>query len=165
MKPRGDMDTPVDDTHAWIYFVCNEHDGLIKVGYTTNIRARLSTLRSSTRAPLTVLATSWGSVQRWRPLEKEIHKLLGDTRQRGEWFTPSPLLDRFIAACTNDEDIPNDGTLMSSVLGMLGLQFSLARFFRERDERAAALSTPFAVYWGEWADLLSGEPIAEGEAA
>lgn len=64
-----------------IYFLANG-DGAIKIGYSTNPRRRIDTLRTASSRPLEILGTIDGSLAQ----EREIHKRLSAHRGQGEWF-------------------------------------------------------------------------------
>lgn len=67
-----------------VYFVQCGIDGPIKIGTTTNLSARLSSLRTSQPHGLAVLAIADGG----RELEKAYHKQFAAHRTVGEWFNP-----------------------------------------------------------------------------
>src|SRR5579863_2370862 len=68
-----------------VYFLQSE-TGSIKIGYTTNLRARIHHLKSGTDRPLKLLATVRGN----KNAEAHIHQLLSAHRLSGEWFSPHP---------------------------------------------------------------------------
>jgi len=73
---------------------------LVKIGTTTNLPARLASLRSAARRGLDLLLVVPGSYAE----EAQVHALFGADRVRGEWFTPSAALTAFIAE-RQDQDI------------------------------------------------------------
>lgn len=78
-----------------IYFVrCESADGLIKIGFATNVEARVSDISLLCPYPLTILAITPGTISE----EMRLHHRFRDSRVRGEWFRPSPELTKMIAA-------------------------------------------------------------------
>lgn len=81
-----------------VYFV--ERDGLIKIGTTTNLRARLRSLgqggckmpEGMTVGPVTLLASTPGD----RVDESQYHERFRKQRVGGEWFRPNKALLRVI---------------------------------------------------------------------
>lgn len=59
-----------------------------KLGYSQNPASRLKELQTANAKPLVLLGTIEGEIED----EKRYHKLLGNTRLVGEWFSPSPKL-------------------------------------------------------------------------
>ena len=75
-----------------VYAVQCEVTGLIKLGHSTDIRSRLSTLRTISPTPLRLVATFPGDPDR----EAELHSEFEDHRDHGEWFAPAPDLLAFL---------------------------------------------------------------------
>lgn len=69
---------------ADVYYV-QRTDGLIKIGWSGNLRSRLNTLRRE-HGHLTLLATHSGGVE----AEAAQHKRFAHLRETGEWFWPEP---------------------------------------------------------------------------
>lgn len=67
-----------------IYFV--ECLGRIKIGYSADLKGRMSTLATSAPDRLTLITTIEGSQQ----FERAIHKHLDEYRIKGEWFADCP---------------------------------------------------------------------------
>jgi len=67
-----------------IYFVQGQRSGLIKIGYSTSIKARLRTLRTASPEPLEVLAIVEGT----KDDERALHERFRFARSHGEWFHP-----------------------------------------------------------------------------
>jgi hypothetical protein len=65
-----------------VYFVMNYDTGAVKIGFTTNIKERLSSLRSGAGARLEVLRSIEGGEKR----ERWLHKRFAHLRREGEWF-------------------------------------------------------------------------------
>jgi len=89
-KKYGDKIRPIqpDMRHVpLVYFARREH--LIKIGTTTNIRGRMSSLHAQP------LATELGGVARERQLHRRFRHLLASGQSR-EWFHPGPDLISYI---------------------------------------------------------------------
>lgn len=75
-----------------VYFVQSKNNGLIKIGFTSNLKGRLSDLSSMSPVPLELLAFTYGDFN----LERELHSTFSDHRSHGEWFHPSDELIKLI---------------------------------------------------------------------
>lgn len=75
-----------------VYFI--RSGGLIKIGITSNLDARLSCLRGSSAQRVELLKSIPGNIQ----TEKSIHMRFDNLRTHGEWFTETPELIDFIEA-------------------------------------------------------------------
>lgn len=73
-----------------VYFI--ESGGLIKIGFTENLKSRLATLTSDSSHPIDTLLVVWGP----KSLEAKFHEKFSSTREHGEWFHKSPELLSFI---------------------------------------------------------------------
>jgi len=82
-----------------IYFIQAEN-GLIKIGYTYNVRHRLRGLRACSPLKLELLLVLDGD----RISEKAFHKRFAKDRKHGEWFFPSVELLSFIDQSINPPD-------------------------------------------------------------
>ncbi len=83
----------MSDATRIVYVV--EQDGYVKIGSSTNLKARLSQLQTGCAVPLRLLGTCSGGFAR----EKALHREFGAWRRHGEWFKFPPevlatLLDR-----------------------------------------------------------------------
>ncbi|HZP79743.1 MAG TPA: GIY-YIG nuclease family protein [Pseudolabrys sp.] len=77
-----------------IYFVSEEGDDTrVKIGHTTNLPSRLSSLRTASAGELRLHLVIPGT----RDDEKALHRMFAKSRLRREWFTRSPQIDEFIA--------------------------------------------------------------------
>lgn len=87
------MSAPVTDLaqltpaqpRRFIYFVQAGDDGPVKIGITTDIRRRLTALRTGSPAPLRLL----GHLPANSSFEKGLHRRLAAARLHGEWFKPT----------------------------------------------------------------------------
>lgn len=90
---------------AVVYFLSDEH-GSIKVGWSRNLDIRLTQIRSTNGAGITVLGSAPGSQRQ----EKEIHRLLAEFRLHGEWFRDCEEVRRVIADLLKNGLPPATGT-------------------------------------------------------
>lgn len=67
-----------------VYYIRCEGTGLIKIGLSSDVRARLSQLQVSSTSNLVLLATEQGG----GATEKARHRQFEAARVRGEWFNP-----------------------------------------------------------------------------
>jgi hypothetical protein len=74
-----------------VYYVERTAEGLIKIGFTQNLRSRLASLRREW-GDLRLLATHQGDAT----VEGHVHAQFADLRVLGEWFTPDDRLRRHI---------------------------------------------------------------------
>lgn len=74
-----------------VYFVADE-EGFIKIGHTSNLPARLASLKTGSRQELTLIAQHAGS----RDDEVATHRRFAHLRKRGEWFEPGAELASYI---------------------------------------------------------------------
>jgi hypothetical protein len=78
-----------------IYFIRNETNGRVKIGYSANVKARLASLQTASPDKLTLLASIPGEKDR----EKSLHNQLCAHRLNGEWFDGgSVFMDRVAKA-------------------------------------------------------------------
>jgi hypothetical protein len=117
-----------------IYFV-QSADGLIKIGTTSNLERRLSTMRVDSPSELKLLGTLAGG----RKIEAALHSRFAEDRKRGEWFAPSSSLLGFISdhatAVPGDlvclERDPAVDHTAESAVATLGAQIRRARLRRK----------------------------------
>ncbi len=81
------------DGDQQIYVVMSKASGLVKVGITGNLRARLMQLSRQTGGAIEPLFCFAGN----KAVEGSLHHLFAEWRMRGEWFRREGLVDRFIA--------------------------------------------------------------------
>lgn len=77
---------------AWTYFVGNRDLGIVKIGVTTRLKARMSSLRNSSPVPIKLFAVVFGD----QVLEKYLHNHFAAARKHGEWFDLTDELARCI---------------------------------------------------------------------
>lgn len=75
-----------------IYFIQNKETKHIKIGYSKDVRKRLSEIQTTSPHELTILTTCEGGIE----MEKELHHKFSNSYIRGEWFTPSEELITYI---------------------------------------------------------------------
>jgi hypothetical protein len=77
---------------GFIYFLQSDYNGLIKVGYTTDITKRFGSLRASNAASIGIIKVVLGNFF----LESEIKRFLKFCQHHNEWFYPHDKLLAFI---------------------------------------------------------------------
>lgn len=77
-----------------VYFVRSYITGLVKIGTTVNLAARVVRLRNNHPGRLEILGVMDGG----RDLERSLHHLFHGSRVDGEWFVETPSLVDFIRA-------------------------------------------------------------------
>jgi hypothetical protein len=75
-----------------VYFVQSVEGGLVKIGFTRKLQERIGTLNRMGAAALSFL----GSLAGDRELEQSLHERFARARVRGEWFSLTPDLLRFL---------------------------------------------------------------------
>lgn len=81
------------EAFGFIYFIQQGDDGPIKVGYTKkSVKTRLGLLQVGNPDELFVIKIIDGTVED----EARIHSIFYESRIRGEWFTPTLELKRFL---------------------------------------------------------------------
>lgn len=121
-----------------IYFV-EDQRGLIKIGFTTNLKTRLGHIRGL--VPVSLLGSV--AAERWH--ERAIHRKLAEHRAHGEWFAGAPDVRELIRAA------------LQSGVDALDLQF---------DERRGPKDDYYARLIAAEAQKIvfeAAQPIAPGE--
>ncbi len=85
------------DSEGYVYFVRAESTGLIKIGFTRDLRHRLRTLVAQSGDRLAVLGVLKGN----RDTEKELHTRFQELRSHYEWFKPGEELVSYIIYYTD----------------------------------------------------------------
>lgn len=80
-----------------VYFA-RSTNGLIKIGYSNDLRRRMRELSCETKTTVTVLASFPGD----RIDEYLTHYRFHESHVRGEWFRPSPALMAYIAELSQE---------------------------------------------------------------
>lgn len=73
-------------SESYVYVVQAGVDGPVKIGWTADARARLTSLAVDNAAPLFVLAVAPGTMRQ----EKDLHAHFAAHRIRSEWYRPAP---------------------------------------------------------------------------
>lgn len=82
---------------GYVYFLqCGRH---VKIGYSQNVKARVSAITYASPKPMLLL----GYVRGCRMLERLIHERFAHQRSHGEWFRRAPKLNQFIAETLEHE--------------------------------------------------------------
>lgn len=85
-----------------VYFLRAIPSGNIKIGISTNPKARIGTLRTATHEAIEVIGMIAGDAR----LERKLHKEFADFRLAGEWFRPSSrLMARIDELCVEPIDL------------------------------------------------------------
>lgn len=71
----------VKENENYIYLMLNKRNGLLKIGTSIHPKFRERTLQS--QEPEVFLLSIWAAP---RVIEKELHKMFHDKKERGEWF-------------------------------------------------------------------------------
>lgn len=77
---------------GYIYAIAADN-GLVKIGYTNQLRGRLSHLRANNCLKLSPLGYARGT----REQEADLHRLLSAEHVRGEWFKRGRLTSAFLS--------------------------------------------------------------------
>lgn len=77
---------------AIIYFIGSKDARMVKIGYTTALKKRVSALQNSSPVKLEVFA----SVRYHESLEKLLHDRFSNQRRHGEWFEMDDELGEFV---------------------------------------------------------------------
>jgi T5orf172 domain len=78
-----------------VYFI--QHgppDGLIKIGFSADIRSRIKSIQLLAPLPLRLLGHVPGGMEK----ESELHARFETSRHHGEWFSPTPDLLAWVEA-------------------------------------------------------------------
>lgn len=83
-----------------VYFIrrCTDPEGLIKIGFTRNVRARVKSLSTATPGGVELLASCEGGAQK----EHDLHRRYASDRVDGEWFRPSAAVISAVASAQTD---------------------------------------------------------------
>lgn len=90
-KKRQEAERYARETRSIVYYLFSEASGLIKIGYSSGYRARLSKLQGEHGKLRLLLAAPGG-----RKEEDEAHRAFAEHCERGEWFRPGKSLLLYI---------------------------------------------------------------------
>ena len=65
-----------------VYFIEAKATGLIKIGFTSDVKSRLSSICAASGVAVTLLVTTPGQ----RDVESAYHERFSKSREHGEWF-------------------------------------------------------------------------------
>lgn len=88
---KNEFSQPPAPEDGFVYMLYSV--GLIKIGFTLDPIVRFEKMRAMSSAPLSLIWLTVGT----RATEGELHKQFRNSRERGEWFRPSPELRDFLA--------------------------------------------------------------------
>lgn len=91
---------------SWVYFALNRETGLVKIGRTATRRIRLKKLQRE-HGDVVFIATSPGDSKE----EAKLHKRFAKDQVRGEWFSYSASISKYIALLEH-----NNGALVCSLV-------------------------------------------------
>lgn len=89
-----------------VYFIRRKNDpqGLIKIGFTRNVNARVASLSTATPGGVELLACREGGAS----LEHELHRRLGEHLVDREWFKPSEAVLAEVELALQSPDIQEE---------------------------------------------------------
>lgn len=79
---------------AWTYLVGSREQEVVKIGVTTRLKTRMSSLRNSSPIPIKLFAVAFGSPE----IEMVLHDRFAESRLHGEWFKLTDEIDDCIEA-------------------------------------------------------------------
>lgn len=130
---------------AAVYFLKNPMTGLVKVGYTGNLKQRLATLERAAGTSLERLAIHLGG----REYEQHLHKVMARFREHGEWFRPNTLIEAHAAFYRTAEGSAEFYAASDRVNHLL-LNTDLIK----ETETSVDWTPEGAAHWGDWEALL-----------
>jgi hypothetical protein len=89
-----------------IYFIESPEEGLIKIGFSNNVKHRLDALQKNYGRPLNILLVKSGTKED----EAVIHEMFNELRIKGEWFAATEKIKEFIKESNSntEEDYESD---------------------------------------------------------
>lgn len=115
-----------------VYFVQVGCDGPVKIGFTRNLKQRLSALQTSQHEQLNLLGILEPATMQ---IERSLHIQFAEHRRGGEWFSNCEELQEYIA--NNTRLVGVDGRLVSEVVATKIAMF-IEHFDKHADECDAA---------------------------
>lgn len=88
---------PSISRRGYIYFILDQSANAIKIGFSTNVQERLSTLRTASATSLILLGSMPGTMAQ----ELRLHQQFQDSRLEREWFRVTTELWQFIGTHAN----------------------------------------------------------------
>jgi len=118
------------NSSGWIYFLANKKLTLVKIGFSTDVRKRITGLTTSSPEPLILLATA----PALRRHERTLHLKFRRWRKRGEWFALSKQIAHHILMHTPRPGAPTgDHANLKSLLKKPLTPDELALLAHEQD--------------------------------
>jgi hypothetical protein len=90
-------------TPTLIYFIRNERTRAVKIGYASSVRARLSSIRTSSPDPVTLL----GAIPGGADVEGRLHDRFKHISIQGEWFRDDRELAAAVELLVSLHDLPS----------------------------------------------------------
>jgi hypothetical protein len=84
---------------SFVYFIEAEETGFCKIGHSLNPKKRLAELQVGSHAKLNIIATVIGGKQK----EQELHARFKSCKHRGEWFSRSDDLSKYLLSLRDFE--------------------------------------------------------------
>jgi hypothetical protein len=84
---------PLSAKDTKVYFARRRLDGLVKIGYSTDVSDRLRHIAIG-GGPLDLVYSEPGGLSR----ERELHEMFASDRVHGEWFTESDAMKEYLCA-------------------------------------------------------------------
>ena len=112
-----------------VYFVQNEATGSVKIGHSTDLQMRLSSLQTSADADLRVIRTVPGG----RAVERWFHKRFAHLHIKGEWFA--------FTACMLTEIAPDEIPVRKSVVIRRDVRLTAGERLRASFEAASGMGS------------------------
>lgn len=85
-------DIPLRFGWSWLYFVGCRDSGMVKIGITKKLKARMSALRNNSPVPVKLFHT----ICVYPDVERDMHERFSESRQHGEWFKLTDDINRCI---------------------------------------------------------------------
>jgi hypothetical protein len=120
-----------------VYFIQRPNDGAIKIGHTTEFKARFDALEAFTGMDLTTLCI----LDKDRKFEKEMHEKFNNIRLKGEWFKSDKLLLDYIDSL-NTQSVSIDSDKIKRKGRSVSVRFSKEdeKLFDAEKERRKGIS-------------------------
>lgn len=80
------------DINTYVYFILNENDGLVKIGYSKNPWSRCKQLQTGNGNKLKLIYYVFGD----KDVEYAMHLRFKDFKVRGEWFKYNDVIKNWI---------------------------------------------------------------------
>lgn len=97
-----------------VYIIEAEND-LVKIGFSKDPRSRLATLQTGSAGQLRLIATAPATPDQ----ERELHRLLNSSRERGEWFRKTRQVLAAISMMTPCDVVVPPRPILSLVISSL----------------------------------------------